>query len=93
MDSRLVNEMILQGVGIGVVSTATVEKAMWTGKLVRVLPEFWMPDFTARTIVPERRNHLARVRAFVSHLRSELAGGIKGPGQGPADVATSPPPS
>jgi DNA-binding transcriptional LysR family regulator len=71
-DSRVVIEMVRKGVGISVLSLPTVTEALRRGRLVELLPEFPLTDLSVKAFVPPRRADLARVRAFLDHLREAL---------------------
>jgi DNA-binding transcriptional LysR family regulator len=71
-DSRVVNELIRQGVGIGVASKAAVIDDLRSGALVEILPGYSLANFMVKALVPAKRVHLARVQACVRHLQSEL---------------------
>jgi DNA-binding transcriptional LysR family regulator len=65
-------EMVLQGLGIGVVPAALVEQELASGKLVRLLADFPLVDenvdiqlaYSNRTLLP------AKVRAFIDYSTS-----------------------
>jgi DNA-binding transcriptional LysR family regulator len=71
-DSRTVIEMVRQGVGVSVLSRPTAHKLLRRGELIALLPEFPMPDLSVKAFTPPRRTGLARVRAFVEHLKRKL---------------------
>ncbi|MFI5013031.1 MAG: LysR family transcriptional regulator [Hyphomicrobiales bacterium] len=71
-DSRVVIEMVRKGMGISVLSLPTVAEALRRKQLVALLPDFPLPDLSVKAFVPPRRAGLARVRAFLDHLRQTL---------------------
>jgi DNA-binding transcriptional LysR family regulator len=74
-DSRVVIAMIREGAGIGVASEPTVQDDLRDGRLVPVLPGYRLPDLSLKAFVPETRLHLARVQAFLAHLRETFGTG------------------
>jgi DNA-binding transcriptional LysR family regulator len=68
-DSRVVVAMIREGAGIGVASEPTIQDDLRDGRLVPVLPGYRLPDLSLKAFVPETRLHLARVAAFLAHMR------------------------
>lgn len=68
-------EMVLQGFGIGVVPEAIVQKELAEGRLVRLLDDFELVDYSidlrlaynTRTLLP------AKVKAFVEHAAAFFA--------------------
>lgn len=72
-DSRVVIAMIREGAGIGVASAPTVQDDLRDGRLVPILPGYRLPDLSLKAFVPETRLHLARIQAFLAHLRQDFA--------------------
>jgi DNA-binding transcriptional LysR family regulator len=71
-DSRVVIEMVRNGMGISALSRPTVTGALRSGELVELMPEFPMPDLQVKALIPEARARLARVAAMVECIRTHL---------------------
>ncbi len=86
-DSRVVGELICQGAGIGMLSLPTIRDVLASGRLVPILTDYVTPDLSLKAFVPESRHHLARIRAFIAHLRDRFRDGY--PHTEPAIVSNS----
>lgn len=62
-------EMILSGVGIGVLEEPACVDALADGRLVRVLPEFEVLPFDLNVLIQAQRPVPPRVRMLVTMLR------------------------
>ncbi len=65
-------ETIAAGGGIGVVQQPACAEALALGKLVRVLPQYRVPDFALNVLVHAQRPLPPRVRAVVDLLKKEI---------------------
>jgi len=62
-------DIVLEGVGIGLLRTTLVDQHIWTGRLARLLEDFEISDdaaeirwaYIGRALLP------AKVRAFIDH--------------------------
>lgn len=72
-DGEVVRDWALAGRGIAVRSEWDAAPLIATGRLVRVLPGYSLPDAPVVALVPTRRGLSARSRAFVEFLRARLA--------------------
>jgi len=61
------------GNGIALLSNYVAGPALRSGELVPVLPSFTLPDIWIKALVPESRQHVARVRALVDTLVASFA--------------------
>lgn len=72
-------EMILSGVGIGVLEEPACIDALADGRLVRILPEFEVLPFDLNVLIQAQRPVPPRVRMLVTMLRkctSEILGRV-----------------
>ncbi|AKM01919.1 LysR family transcriptional regulator [Burkholderia pyrrocinia] len=65
-------DMILAGGGIGVVQQPACADALALGTLVRILPQYEIPDFALNVLVHAQRPLPPRVRAIVDLLKKEI---------------------
>lgn len=68
------------GLGIGGLQTLIGADALASGRLVRVLPDWWLPDRYLYAVFPDARFIPDKVRKLVTHL-SEVLVGLQGTGQ------------
>ena len=61
------------GNGIALLSDYLTGPARAAGELVALLEEFTVPEIWMKALIPESRQHVARVRALVAALSAELA--------------------
>ncbi|MDQ2084397.1 LysR substrate-binding domain-containing protein [Xanthobacteraceae bacterium Astr-EGSB] len=71
-DSRVVIEMVRNGMGISALSRLTVAKALATGEVRELMPNYPMPDLQVKALIPENRVRLARVQAIVDCIKAHL---------------------
>ncbi len=64
----------LQGVGIARCPTFLSGEDLRTGKLVRVLPDFHLPDIDVLALYPSRRHLSAKVRVMIDFLANAFKG-------------------
>lgn len=70
---RPMYEMVLAGLGLGVLETPAVKDALETGDLVRVLPQHEVPALALSLLIQPQRPIPLRVRKIVDTLRSYLS--------------------
>ena len=66
-----VRSLLLQGAGISVIADLSARAAVDSGDLVRLLPEWTLPEGGVYAVYPPGRYVPARVRRFVDFLRQE----------------------
>ncbi|MFX1766980.1 LysR family transcriptional regulator [Paraburkholderia sp. A1RI-2L] len=71
---RPMYEMVLSGLGLGVLDAPAVKDALEAGRLVRVLPQYEMPALALNLLIQPQRPISLRVRKVVDTLRSYIAG-------------------
>jgi len=71
-EGEVARNWAIAGHGIIVRSEWNVAKALSSGQLVRVLPEFTLPDADVVALLGHRHGRTARVSAFLMLLRDEL---------------------
>lgn len=72
-DGDVVREWALSGEGIILRSEWSVHEDIAAGRLVRLLPQYTLPDADVTAFVGPRRGRSARTTAFVAYLRASLA--------------------
>lgn len=65
-----------QGMGIAVIAAYLSEKDLQTGQLVKVLPEYHIPQIWLKALVPERRMQLPRIKELIEFLQNRLSSGL-----------------
>lgn len=70
---RPMYEMVLSGLGLGVLEAPAVKDALETGSLVQVLPQYEMPALALSLLIQPQRPIALRVRKVVDTLRSYIA--------------------
>lgn len=66
--------LLRHGAGISVLDQANVEAALRGGELVRLLPEWSLPNGGIYAVHPPGRHVVAKVRAFIDFYRASLGG-------------------
>jgi len=64
----MIQQLLLDGAGIGALPCSFVVSDLRLGRLVRVLPEWTLPAVPAWAVMPMRRYLPAKTRAFLAHL-------------------------
>lgn len=64
----MIQQLLLDGAGIGALPCSFAGEDVRLGRLVRVLPEWSLPAVPAWAVMPMRRYLPAKTRAFLSHL-------------------------
>lgn len=64
----VIQQLVLDGAGIGMLPVLFAEEDVRQKRLVRVLPEWFFPSVTAWAVMPMRRYLPAKTRAFIEHL-------------------------
>ena len=64
----MIQQLLLDGAGIGALPCSFVVSDLRLGRLVRVLPEWALPAVAAWAVMPMRRYLPAKTRAFLDHL-------------------------
>ncbi|MBX2802918.1 MAG: LysR family transcriptional regulator [Myxococcales bacterium] len=72
-DYLSVVQAVLQGAGVGVTSELLVAEHLQTGRLVRVLPDWALPEARFWAVYPKARVQPVKLRAFVDHLATSVA--------------------
>ncbi len=68
----VIQQLLLDGAGIGALPDQFAAPDVRSGRLVRVLPEWRLPSVPAWAVMPTRRYLPAKTRAFLDHLQSVL---------------------
>lgn len=69
----LLRDMALRGFGITGLSEHKAKPFLDSGKLVRVLPEWWLPTASVWCVLPTHRLLPARISEFIEMLRDSLS--------------------
>lgn len=69
----VIQQLVLDGAGIGMLPTPFVAEEVRQKRLVRVLPEWNFPPVTAWAVMPMRRYLPSKTRVFLEHLERSLA--------------------
>lgn len=64
----MIQQLLLDGAGIGALPCRFVTEDLRLGRLVQVLPDWALPTVPAWAVMPMRRYLPAKTRAFLSHL-------------------------
>ncbi|MDP5219933.1 substrate binding domain-containing protein [Ruegeria sp. 2205SS24-7] len=75
-NSEALCKALMDGLGIGRLPTFVASSHIQSGQLVRLLPEYALPEQALYAIFPERSHVPAKVRAFTDHLVDRLGGDI-----------------
>ncbi|MEK6292295.1 MAG: substrate binding domain-containing protein, partial [Paraburkholderia tropica] len=70
---RPMYELVLAGLGLGVLEAPAVKDALATGELVRVLPQYEVPALALNLLIQPQRPIALRVRKVVDTLRSYIS--------------------
>jgi len=65
---NVIQQLLLDGTGIGVLPDSFVAEDVRLKRLVRVLPEWCLPAVPAWAVMPMRRYLPAKTRAFLAHI-------------------------
>lgn len=68
----VIQQLLLDGVGIGALPDRFAEQDVRANRLVRVLPEWQFPSVPAWAVMPTRRYLPAKTRAFLKHIQDTL---------------------
>jgi DNA-binding transcriptional LysR family regulator len=68
----MIQQLMLDGVGIGALPKGFVKEDVRSGRLVRILPEWEFPVVPAWVVMPTRRYLPAKTRTFLAHLETFL---------------------
>ncbi|MCC5812059.1 MAG: LysR family transcriptional regulator [Ectothiorhodospiraceae bacterium] len=71
-DGQILVDAAVNGNGVAVVSKYAARKALHNGDLVRVLPDFPLPDMWIKAVAPEWRVNAPAIRMLVDYLRAAL---------------------
>ncbi|CAM3449143.1 LysR family transcriptional regulator [Paracoccus nototheniae] len=71
-DGEVMRDWILSGAGIGIRSEWDVAEALAQGRLLRVLPEWSLPDADVTALLHPRRTRSKRAEAMLTLLRQRL---------------------
>ena len=64
----VIQQLLLDGAGIGMLPVPFAEEDVKKNRLVRVLPDWCFPSVTAWAVMPTRRYLPAKTRAFLAHI-------------------------
>ena len=70
----VIQQLVLDGAGIGALPDRFVEPELRSKRLIRILPEWCLPAVPAWAIMPTRRYLPAKTRAFLEHIHNGLHG-------------------
>lgn len=74
METNLdLNTLLLEDVGLSVLADSIVQQELESGELVRLLPDWQLPQGGIYAVYPPGRHIPARVRSFVDFLKARLA--------------------
>ncbi len=68
----VIQQLLLDGQGIGMLPVPFAEEDVRSKRLVRVLPEWCFPSSTAWAVMPMRRHAPTKTRVFLSHIEQFL---------------------
>jgi DNA-binding transcriptional LysR family regulator len=68
----MIQQLLLDGVGISVLPESFVREDVRLGRLVRILPDWELPVVPAWAVMPTRRFLPAKTRMFLAHLEAFL---------------------
>jgi DNA-binding transcriptional LysR family regulator len=68
----VIQQLLLDGAGIGMLPVPFAEDDMKKKRLVRVLPEWCFPSVAAWAVMPIRRFLPSKTRAFLDHVENAL---------------------
>lgn len=68
----VIQQLLLDGAGIGMLPVPFAEEDVKKNRLVRVLPDWCFPSVTAWAVMPMRRFLPSKTRAFLDHLEGAL---------------------
>ena len=68
----MIQQLLLDGVGIGMLPDSFAAEDRRTGRLLRILPHWHFPAEPAWAVMPTRRYLPARTRVFLAHLEAHL---------------------
>jgi len=68
----VIQQLLLDGAGIGALPDRFAEADVRSRRLVRVLPEWCFPSVPAWAVMPTRRYLPAKTRAFLDHIQGAL---------------------
>lgn len=65
-----------QGMGVAVIAAYLSAPDLQTGRLVKVLPGYQIPQIWLKALVPERRLQLPRIKELIEFLQNHLSKGL-----------------
>jgi DNA-binding transcriptional LysR family regulator len=71
----VIQQLLLDGAGIGALPDRFAEPDVRAHRLVRVLPDWHFPSVPAWAVMPTRRYMPAKTRAFLEHIQAALNAG------------------
>jgi len=71
----VIQQLLLDGLGIGMLPVTFAEKDVRENRLVRILPDWCFPSSTAWAVMPMRRFLPSKTRAFLDHVENALKRG------------------
>jgi len=71
--SEVQRSAVVTGMGIGYAPTWLFDAELASGEVVRLMPDWELPQSPIHLVSPPERKHSAKVRAFVEHLSAALA--------------------
>jgi DNA-binding transcriptional LysR family regulator len=72
-DSQLLLRAALAGMGIARLAAHIVRPALSSGQLVRILPDYPVPEFWIKALVPRNRAERPAVRSLIEALKTHFA--------------------
>jgi len=64
----VIQQLLLDGAGIGILPSRFAQEDVRLKRLLRVLPEWSLPTVPAWAVMPTRRYLPAKTRAFLAHI-------------------------
>lgn len=75
-DALTINRLVLNGVGIGIISCYLCAAEIKSGRLVHLIPEWTAPAVSVHMVFPSKREMAPAVRAFVDFMRKANPSGM-----------------
>ncbi len=72
----MVQQLVLDGVGIGILPVNVADEYVQAGQLARVLPDWHMLSVSAWAVMPTRKYLPSKTRAFLHHLEEYINSGL-----------------
>lgn len=74
----MIQQLVLDGVGIGILQTEVANEYVHAGQLVRILPDWDMLSVPAWAVMPTRKYLPSKTRTFLQHVEAYIHGRLPG---------------